>query len=96
MELIQVRVDEETKIAANALFEALGMDMSTAIRSFLKRAVAVGGMPFELKVDEATRKAMLAVNSMRDTSERNGNSEMSLEQINEEIEEARKEGKTKE
>ena len=40
MELIQIRVDSETKVAAIALFDALGMDLSTAIRSFLKKAIA--------------------------------------------------------
>ena len=90
MELIQVRVDSETKQAAVSLFEALGMDLSTAIRSFLKKAIAEGGMPFDMKLDESTRKAMAAVKSMRETSESNGNSKMTLGEINEEIAKARK------
>lgn len=93
MELIQVRVDEETKALASALFEALGMDTSTAIRAFLKKAIAVGGMPFEITLDETTRKAMLAIKSMRETSMKNGNSEMTLDEINEEIAKARRERK---
>ena len=95
MELIQVRVDAETKQAAAALFEALGMDISTAIRSFLKKAIAEGGMPFDLRLDERTRKAMAAVKFMREASETNGNSEMSLEEVNEEIAAARRERKAK-
>ena len=95
MELIQVRVDSETKAAAVTLFEALGMDISTAVRSFLKKAIAEGGMPFDLKLDESTRRAMAAVKSMRETSEANGNSEMTLDDINEEIAKARRERKAK-
>ena len=95
MELIQVRVDEETKAAASALFEALGMDTSTAIRSFLKKAIAEGGMPFEMKLDESTREAIIAVKAMRETSKKNGNSEMSLDEINQEIAQARKERRVK-
>lgn len=95
MELIQIRVDSETKAAAIALFDALGMDLSTAIRSFLKKAIAEGGMPFDMKLDESTLKAMAAVRSMRETSETNGNSEMTLDEINEEIAKARKERKAK-
>ena len=91
MELIQIRVDSETKAAAIALFDALGMDLSTAIRSFLKKAE--GGMPFDMKLDEATLKAMAAVRSMRETSEANGNSKMTLDDINQEITKARREKK---
>ena len=94
MELIQVRIDSETKAAAIMLFDALGMDLSTAIRSFLKKAIAEGGMPFDVKLDENTRKAMLAVKNMRAASEENGNSSMTLEEINEEISKAREERKS--
>ena len=95
MELIQVRVDSETKQAAVSLFEALGMDLSTAIRSFLKKAIAEGGMPFDMKLDESTRKAIAAVRFMRETSEAIGNDEMTLDEINEEIARARAERKAK-
>ena len=94
MELIQVRVDSETKAAAASLFEALGMDISTAVRSFLKKAIAEGGMPFDMKLDDSTRLALAAVRSMRETSEANGNSEMTLEEVNDEITKARSERKT--
>ena len=95
MELIQVRVDSETKAAAATLFDALGIDLSTAIRSFLKKAIAEGGIPFEMKLDKSTRRARTAVKSMRETSEANGNSKMTLDEINEEIAKARRERKTK-
>ena len=34
--LIQIRTDEEVKKQAKAIFEDLGLDMSTAINIFLK------------------------------------------------------------
>lgn len=95
MELIQVRVDSDTKKAAASLFEALGMDLSTAIRSFLKKAIAEGGMPFDMHLDESTLRAMAAVRSMRETSKANGNDEMTLDEINQEIAAARQARKTK-
>ncbi len=95
MELIQVRVDSETKAAAASLFEALGMDISTAVRAFLKKAIAEGGMPFDMKLDDSTRSALAAVRSMRETSEANGNSEMTLEEVNDEIAKARRERKAR-
>ena len=91
MELIQVRVDADTRAAAASLFEALGMDISTAVRSFLKKAIAEGGMPFDMKLDDSTRRALAAVRSMRETSQANGNSEMTPEEVNDEIAKARKE-----
>ena len=91
MELIQVRVDAETKAAAASLFEALGMDISTAVRSFLKKAIAEGGMPFDMKLDDSTRRALAAVRSMRETSEATGNSEMTPEEVNDEIAKAKAE-----
>lgn len=65
--------------------------MSTAIRLFLKKSIQVGGLPFEVRLSDNTLKAMNAIERMRDQSEENGNSEMSLEEINEEIKLARKE-----
>ena len=91
MEFIQVRVDAETKKAASDLFNALGMDISTAIRSFLKKAIAEGGMPFDMRLDEGTLAAIASVENMRKQSPANGNSQMTLDEINEEIAKVRKE-----
>ncbi len=46
---IQVRVDDELKIKSDELFKDLGTDTTTAIRMFLKQAIAVNGFPFEIK-----------------------------------------------
>ena len=46
---IQVRVEEELKSKADALFKDLGTDTTTAIRMFLTQAVATNGFPFEIK-----------------------------------------------
>lgn len=83
------------KNQACAVYNELGMDLSTAIRMFLKRSVLVGGIPFDTKIDESTLKAILAIDNMRTISEKNGNSEMTLEEINEEIRLTRQESKNK-
>lgn len=95
MELLQVRVDKETKKQASAIYASLGMDLSTAVRVFLRKSILIGGMPFEVSIGETRAQAMLSLQKMRDISEANGNSEMTLEEINEEIAAARKERKTK-
>lgn len=46
---IQVRVDDELKKKSDALFKDLGTDTTTAIRIFLKQAVAANGFPFAIK-----------------------------------------------
>ena len=91
MAVLQVRVDEELKDQASAIYNELGIDLSTAVRMFLKKTVLVGGIPFETKVDELTLNAILAVENMRTTSEKNGNSKMTLDDINLEIKKSREE-----
>ena len=46
---IQVRVDDDLKTKADALFKDLGTDTTTAIRMFLTQALAVNGFPFDIK-----------------------------------------------
>ncbi|HLC48984.1 MAG TPA: type II toxin-antitoxin system RelB/DinJ family antitoxin [Candidatus Andersenbacteria bacterium] len=48
MTTIQIRIDEKTKKSAQKLFHSLGMDMSTAIKAFLKQATRKQGIPFPL------------------------------------------------
>lgn len=59
---INVRVDTELKKSAESLFSDLGLNMSTAITMFLKRAVSQEGIPFEVKrmVPNDETKAALA------------------------------------
>ena len=95
MTVLQIRIDDELKNQATAIYNELGIDLSTAVRMFLKKSVVEGGIPFDTKINESTFKAIIAVNSMRSKSESNGNSEMTLDDINLEIEKARKERKNK-
>ena len=95
MAVLQVRLEDELKNQAVAVYNELGIDLSTAIRMFLKKSVLIGGIPFETKIDETTLKAILAIEEMRTTSEKNGNSSMTLEEINEEIRKTREERTSK-
>lgn len=95
MAVLQVRIDDDLKNQAAAIYNELGIDLSTAVRMFLRKTVLVGGIPFETKIDESTLKAILAVENMRSISEDNGNSKMSLEDINKEIKKAREEKKSR-
>ena len=93
--VIQVRIDEELKNQATKVYDQLGLDLSSAVRIFLKKSVAVNGIPFEMRNESSTDRAMSAVNNMRVAAGQNGLSDMSLDEINEIISKARKERKRK-
>ena len=95
MTILQIRVDEEVKNRAAAIYSELGLDLSTAVRMFLKRSILVGGIPFETRFDKTTIKGLVAMEKMRDISEQNGNCDMTLDEINEEIKKAREEDNSK-
>ena len=46
--VLQTRVDLETKKEAEDLFESLGLDLTTAIRLFLKQSINQKRIPFEI------------------------------------------------
>lgn len=54
---VQVRVDAETKKAADALFYELGFDTPTAIRMFLSKAVQLNGLPFDVNKNSEMKKS---------------------------------------
>ncbi|AVK60396.1 type II toxin-antitoxin system antitoxin, RelB/DinJ family [Lactobacillus sp. CBA3605] len=45
---ISFRVNEQDKRQAALIYEALGLNLSTAFSMFLKRTIAVGGVPFDV------------------------------------------------
>jgi len=49
MATLQVRVDDNIKMAADSLFSALGFDTSTAVRMFISAALENHGLPFEVR-----------------------------------------------
>ncbi len=90
--LLQVRVDDTLKEQAALVFENLGIDTSTAIRMFLKRAVMENGIPFRMTLPKAPYNAERGYRAMveiSEESEANGVSDMSLDEINAEIEASR-------
>ena len=95
MAVLQIRISDELKNQAAAVYNELGIDLSTAVRMFLKKSISEGGFPFSTKIDEETLKAIIAIDNIRTTSEKNGNSSMTLKEINEEIKKARQERKKK-
>ena len=55
MSQIAVRVDDDLKKEATAIFNELGLDMSTAVKLFLKQSVLTKSIPFKLALDEYSK-----------------------------------------
>lgn len=87
--LVQFRIDDELKKQATAVYDALGIDLSTAVRIFLKRSVMVNGVPFNMTLPKSEVKAERALQELSNAAINNGTSEMTLEEINTEIETVR-------
>lgn len=89
--LVQIRVDEQLKEDVTNIYEELGIDLPTAIRIFLKRSVQEKGIPFGMKLTDIQRgnKAISAMQWMSQAAEENGIADMSLDEINEEIQAVR-------
>lgn len=56
MSQIAVRVDEQLKKEATEIFNELGLDMSTAVKLFLKQSVLTKSIPFKLALDEYSKE----------------------------------------
>lgn len=56
-----VRMDKQVKETSEALFQELGMNLTTAINVFLRQAIRTGGFPFEIKKDQPNKETLLAL-----------------------------------
>ncbi len=48
---ISIRMDSNLKAAAEALYEELGMNLSTAFNIFVRQSLRVGGIPFTITTE---------------------------------------------
>ena len=89
--LVQFRIDESLRQQASDLCDKLGLDLSTYLRMSLAKLVMEQGVPFAVKIKPvpAAEEAIAAMRKLSDISQANGNSKMSLEEINAEISAAR-------
>ena len=65
---MSIRIDSDVKVKAQALFSALGIDMTTAINIFLRQAIQHQGIPFNVtltKPNQETLDAMAEVVDMK-------------------------------
>ena len=88
--VIQIRIDKELKDLATKTFASMGLDLSTAVRIYLKKTVLEKGLPFNLKMQETDEKFDKAIKEIHAISKANGNDQMTLDEINEIISETRR------
>ena len=86
-----VRMDSGIKAAFDSLCQQFGMSANTAINVFAKAVVMYRKIPFEIKASEqsANEDFKNAFYAMRESARKNGLQDMTLEEINEEIRQAR-------
>jgi len=95
--IVQFRIDDDLKTEATQVYERLGMDLSTALRIFLKRSVIENGIPFSMTLPKEYNSAiaLAALKELNDNAAKNGTADMTLDEINAEIAAYRKERKDK-
>lgn len=62
---INIRTDSRVKSEAETIFEALGLNMTTAINMFLRQTIRENGIPFELKLDIPNEETAAAIKEGR-------------------------------
>ena len=89
--LVQFRTDETERTEATQILDQLGLDMPSYLRMCVSRLVRDRGIPFSMKINEASEnKGVSAMKRASRIAEENGISDMTLDEINAEIAEARK------
>ncbi|BAK27037.1 type II toxin-antitoxin system RelB/DinJ family antitoxin [Streptococcus gallolyticus] len=54
MATITFKIDDKTKKEASELYESMGLDLSSALRLFIKQSLVTRSIPFVIKADELT------------------------------------------
>ena len=88
-----VRMDEQLKKQMDEICNEFGMTTSTAFNIFARAVVRERRIPFEIKTKEepfAKERALEIMEKMRAEAVRNGTADMSLEEINAEIDAVRR------
>ena len=90
--LIQFRADKALKQEVSEIYESLGMDLPTAFRMFMIRSKIEKGLPFDAKLPENAITRSEALSTFNELRRQAANlPEMSLNEINSEIDAVREE-----
>ncbi len=56
-----LRLDSDLKKRVEALYSQLGVSLSAAFHIFLQESLSVGGFPFDVRIDEASKEELFAL-----------------------------------
>ena len=88
--LVQFRVDESDRTEAMEICSKLGIDLQSYFRICLARLIREKGILFSMKIEEVKEnKGISAMKRASKIAKEYGISDLSLDEINEEIREAR-------
>ncbi|MCL2161120.1 MAG: type II toxin-antitoxin system RelB/DinJ family antitoxin [Betaproteobacteria bacterium] len=68
MTQVNIRLDDDLKIRAEALFAELGLNMTTAITLFIRQSLLRGGIPFEIVTRYAAPEGRRGNYSLQDSA----------------------------
>lgn len=89
--LVQFRADETERAEAAQILDQLGLDMPSYLRMCVTRLVREKGIPFSMRIENTPEnKGVSAMKQASRIAEENGISDMTLDEINAEIADARK------
>ena len=63
---VSLRIEKELKEQAETLFNALGMNMTTALNIFMRQAVRQGKIPFEVSLNTSNAETLAAMQETED------------------------------
>ena len=82
---VSFRIDTDLKNEANALFESLGMTLTTAFNIFLRQAVREKGMPFSVTTVVPNKQTLKAIEETREIMNNPNSKGYSLEEALKEL-----------
>ncbi|MBQ2615588.1 MAG: type II toxin-antitoxin system RelB/DinJ family antitoxin [Synergistaceae bacterium] len=93
-EAFQLQVDVNLAQEATKIFSRLGLDLQSAVQLFLNRSVQVRGIPFAMRLpdnsNDSSDEAIAAMKNMSRMAEEAGIADMTLDEINAEIDAVRR------
>ena len=58
---LNIRIEKDVKVKAEKLFDALGLNMTSAVNIFLIQAIRENGIPFEIKINTPNEITLAAI-----------------------------------
>ena len=89
--LVQFRTDDTEKLKSVQILNRLGLSLPAYLRMCMSRLIQENGIPFSMKIEEeGINPGIRALQRASRIAEEYGIADMTLDEINAEIEEARK------